>query len=491
MNKFKRLFNYYLSAYWNNPRTLSSMYSFLKLFFERNNKVDSTVASFGNVFRNSKWSNLQVQNIKKLFIKQWLSFFLFIVFTILFLFTYSSTSFNATTLNFFYFKQTLNEVITNAYYLLGCLIYQTYLIVNNSFTTNYERTISLNSAPRATNVTLSSGNLVLPTATKSANQNLFFLQKTMNTLSNFTDTTDLKSIKPANLQTLNTSFRNSVYFNTLASSSSQLTAYSTNLSEVNYVLGSQLNPAFSQTLNANLTLNELYNDASFTNDPMLAEVLPTNLNNMAKQQRWLTRNFWSNQNVVSNSNSITEAKNFIQNPLTNKSLTDSNIWLSNKLNNFETEKSTLLFQKLKTNYDLVSMFNFFENSRFFVNQRYTYLNQLPNQFITSTIQTNNSLNLTPSTLGTTAKLQITQTYLLSNLNFTTSLYHPQTNLLNVNINQTNLVNSVNNLNVFSANVITDFLQNTDLQSLNTLNTAASSTQKLHLNTNFSQVPYRS
>lgn len=137
------------------------------------------------------------------------------------------------------------------------------------------------------------------------------------------------------------------------------------------------------------------------------------------------------------------------------------------------------------------MFNFFENSRFFVNQRYTYLNQLPNQFITSTIQTSNSSNLTPSTLGTTAKLQITQTYLLSNLNFTTSLYHPQTNLLSTSPNQTNSINSVNNLNVFSANVITDFLQNTDLQSLNTLNTAASSSQKLHLNTNFSQAPYRS
>ena len=137
------------------------------------------------------------------------------------------------------------------------------------------------------------------------------------------------------------------------------------------------------------------------------------------------------------------------------------------------------------------MFNFFENSRFFVNQRYTYLNQLPNQFVTSTIQTNNSPNLTSSTLGTTAKLQITQTYLLSNLNFTTSLYHPQTNLLNTGVDQTNSINSVNNLNVFSANVITDFLQNTDLQSLNTLNTAASSSQKLHLNANFSQVPYRS
>jgi hypothetical protein len=188
-------------------------------------------------------------------------------------------------LNFFYFKQTLNEVITNAYYLLGCLIYQTYLVVNNSFTTNYERTVNLNSTPKTSNVTLSSGNSVLPTTTKSANQNLFFLQKTMSTLSNFTDTTELKSTKSASLQTLNTSFRNSVYFNTLASSSAQPTTYSTSLSEANYVLGSQLNPAFTQTLNTNLTLNELYNDSSFTNDPMLAEVLPTNLNNIAKQQR--------------------------------------------------------------------------------------------------------------------------------------------------------------------------------------------------------------
>jgi hypothetical protein len=46
------------------------MYSFLKIFFERNNKTDSTVASFGNVFKNSKWTNLQTQNVKKSHIKQ-------------------------------------------------------------------------------------------------------------------------------------------------------------------------------------------------------------------------------------------------------------------------------------------------------------------------------------------------------------------------------------------------------------------------------------
>ena len=492
MHKFKRLFNYYLSAYWNNPRTLSSMYSFLKLFFERNNKVDSTVAAFGNVFRNSKWSNLQVQNIKKLFIKQWLGFFVVILFTVIFLFTYSSTSFYATTLNFFYFKQILNDVLTNVYYLLGCFVYQIYLIVNKSFTTNYERTLSTNYPTSQTNVNLLSGGSVLSTASKSSNQNLFLLQKTMNTLYNLTNNTTFQTqAARVQVQAITTTFRNNIYFNTLISSSTKTTTCSADFSENNFVLGSHLNPILNQTLNTVTTLNELYSDKLFTNDPMLTEVLPANLNNIAKQQRWLTRNFWSNQNIVSNSNSVTESKNFIQNPLTNTSLIDTNIWLSNKLTNFETEKSTLLFQKLKTNYDLVTMFNFFENSRFFVNQRYTYFNQLPNQFVTSSIQPMEIINSTPSTLATTTKLQVTKTYLLSDLDFNTSLYHPQNQLFNFIVDSNNQTISTNNLNIFSTNVITDFLQNTDLQSLNTVNTASSSTQNLHLNVNFTQTSYRS
>lgn len=137
------------------------------------------------------------------------------------------------------------------------------------------------------------------------------------------------------------------------------------------------------------------------------------------------------------------------------------------------------------------MFNFFENSRFFVNQRYTYFNQLPNQFVTSSIQPMEIINSTPSTLATTTKLQVTKTYLLSDLDFNTSLYHPQNQLFNFIIDSNNQTISTNNLNIFATNVITDFLQNTDLQSLNTVNTASSSTQNLHLNVNFTQTSYRS
>tara|TARA_B100000787_G_scaffold170124_1_gene164149 strand:- start:6687 stop:7100 length:414 start_codon:yes stop_codon:yes gene_type:complete len=137
------------------------------------------------------------------------------------------------------------------------------------------------------------------------------------------------------------------------------------------------------------------------------------------------------------------------------------------------------------------MFNFFENSRFFVNQRYTYFNQLPNQFVTSSIQPMEIINSTPSTLATTTKLQVTKTYLLSDLDFNTSLYHPQNQLFNFIVDSNNQTISTNNLNIFATNVITDFLQNTDLQSLNTVNTASSSTQNLHLNVNFTQTSYRS
>jgi hypothetical protein len=51
----------------------------LKIFFERSNKLNSTVTSFGNVFKNSKWSDFQTQNIKKSFGKDWFFLILCIV----------------------------------------------------------------------------------------------------------------------------------------------------------------------------------------------------------------------------------------------------------------------------------------------------------------------------------------------------------------------------------------------------------------------------
>lgn len=500
MGKFKKIFNYYLSSYWNNSRTLSSMYSFLKIFFERNNKIDSTVSSFGNVFRNSKWSNMQVQNIKKLFIKQWLWFFCIIMLTLFYTITYTGVTLNASYLSFFYFKQTLNEFITNFYYLVGCVIYQLYLFISTLLVSNQQTNIV--STPQTPSFKQVSTNLPVNTLSSNntnTNENLFFLQKTLSSLNNinFVESTLLLKDNSSTNLTINSSFTNKINFlSTSLSNSTFTTPNSTLNTESSYTLSARLNPDFSNSLTLSTTLENLYsNESSFKNDPMLTEGLTHNLNNIAKQQRWLTRNFWSNQNFVSDSNKITQAKTFIQNPLLSHSSIDSNIWLSNKLSGLETEKTSNTFNKLLPNYDLLSVFNFFDTSRFFLNQRYSFLNQLPNQFITSSPNISQKSSAISNPETSTLKLTLVQSYFLRNLPFSTSLYSSNPSFLNNGPQAHSLINNSSTegtiRNFFTPTSFTDLLQQGDLQALNTINASTNAASKLCLNRNYNNNNFKS
>mgnify|MGYP006114508857 CR=1 FL=1 len=490
MGKFKKIFNYYLSSYWNNSRTLSSMYSFLKIFFERNNKIDSTVSSFGNVFRNSKWSNMQTQNIKKLFIKQWLGFFLLIISITLLTLTYSGVSFSASYLCLFHLKQTLNELITNCYYLVGCIIYQVYMSISSWLISNQRGTTP--QTKQTPNLVNTPRNIQINTTlTSSANvsTNLFFLQQTLLPLSNLNSTCNALTLtNPNNNLNVNSDFLGKVNFLSTLPNNSQIFNSSNMLNtETPHTLSSSLNCNFSSSLAFSTNLESLYiKEGSFRNDPMLTETLTHNLNNTAKQQRWLTRNFWSNQNFISDSNKLTEAKNFIQNPLLSHSSIDSNIWLSNKLSGLESEKTTNLFNKLSPNYNLLSVFNFFDTSRFFLNQRYNFLNQLPNQFIISSPNLSSYRNLNSTNETTNLKLTLLQSYFLRNIIFNTSLYSsnygytPVPNIENSNFTAPN-TSSVRNL--FISTTFTNLLQQSDLHTLNTVNASTNASNKLHLNSN--------
>jgi hypothetical protein len=86
MRYFDKLTNFFASAYTNSSKHNSSFLSYLRIFFERNNKFKSTFARLGNTFRNSKWTDLKVQNIKTPLIANWFSwaFIMFIVSVLIF-----------------------------------------------------------------------------------------------------------------------------------------------------------------------------------------------------------------------------------------------------------------------------------------------------------------------------------------------------------------------------------------------------------------------
>ena len=492
MGKFKKIFNYYLSSYWNNSRTLSSMYSFLKIFFERNNKIDSTVSSFGNVFRNSKWSNMQTQNIKKLFIKQWLWFFLLITLVVFLLLTYSGVSLSAFYLSLFYIKQTLNEFITNCYYLVGCIIYQIYMFVSMLLFQNQKCTTPQITQP-LNSVSLSQKTQVNTVLLNSTNvtTNLFFLQRTLLSLSSLGNTCNTLVPNTSNNSNLdvNSGFLSKVNFlSTLSNNTETFKALGALNTETPYTLNSRLNQSFSNSLTFSTNLENLYtNEDSFKSDPILTETLTHNLNSTAKQQRWLTRNFWSNQNFISDSNKLTEMKNFIQNPLLSHSSIDSNIWLSNKLSGLEAEKTSSVFNKLTPNYNLLSVFNFFDTSRFFLNQRYSFLNQLPNQFVVSSLNMNYYENLNIKTETTNLKLTLLQSFFLRNITFSTSLYssnYDSNTMYTTVINDFNTPGDNSIRNFFISTTFADLLQQSDLHALNTVNASTNASSKLYLNSNY-------
>tara|TARA_B110001450_G_C17622915_1_gene481937 strand:- start:709 stop:1410 length:702 start_codon:yes stop_codon:yes gene_type:complete len=233
---------------------------------------------------------MQVQNIKKLFIKQWLWFFCLIVFTSFYLMTYTGVTLSASYLSFFYFKQTLNEFITNCYYLIGCVIYQMYLFISTLLVSNQQ--ISTNTPVQSLKHEKSIVSLPVNTLSSNntnANENLFFLQKTLSSLNNlnFSESTLLTQSNTSTNLTINTSFINKVNF--LSSNMDSVPNKTLGLNsnkESSYTLSTKLNPDFSNSLTLSTTLENLYtNEDSFQNDPMLTEGLTHNLNNIAKQQR--------------------------------------------------------------------------------------------------------------------------------------------------------------------------------------------------------------
>ena len=161
----------------------------------------------------------------------------------------------------------------------------------------------------------------------------------------------------------------------------------------------------------------------------------------------------------------------------------------------ETEKTSEAFNKLLPNYDLLSVFNFFDTSRFFLNQRYSFLNQLPNQFIVSSTSLNSPQKLVSVTETSNLKLTLLQSYFIRNMTFSTSLYAPTSNKISNPLtlgelpSATLLDSSVRNF--FASTSFTDLLQQGDLQTLNTINASTNATSKLYLNRNYSNTDFKS
>ena len=111
MRYFDRLLNFFTSSYLNNTRFHHSTLGYLRIFFERNNKLKATFSSLGNVFRNSKWSDLKAQNIKTSFIKSWSTYFITVILVALVLLPFFGTYYGGTITSYVPFLGEMYEIV--------------------------------------------------------------------------------------------------------------------------------------------------------------------------------------------------------------------------------------------------------------------------------------------------------------------------------------------------------------------------------------------
>ena len=86
MSNLSKLYNFFTTKYYDNIKYNHLFANSLRIFFERANKTRQTVSNLGNVYRNSKWSDLKVQNIKVSHTNKFYRNFAILIITFLFLF---------------------------------------------------------------------------------------------------------------------------------------------------------------------------------------------------------------------------------------------------------------------------------------------------------------------------------------------------------------------------------------------------------------------
>jgi hypothetical protein len=109
INLFKEFINFFLTKYYNNIKYSNSFLSITRIFFERTTRQVSSVSKLGNVYRNSKWVSLSVQNIKPGLLSQQVFIYLFLFVVLL----------SILTTKFYFIKGfILSELFNNSYFLV-------------------------------------------------------------------------------------------------------------------------------------------------------------------------------------------------------------------------------------------------------------------------------------------------------------------------------------------------------------------------------------
>jgi hypothetical protein len=374
-----------------------------KIFFERTTKTSHSLQALGNVYRNSKWSDLHVFNIKESSIMQFRSLLLLIlVFTFLFILSWRF-NFQWTTLLIFNLVELISYLKD---FLTSWFLFFLYTISFSFLKLAWITTKQLNidiiySNKNYQKTTKSFGNFYKNInntynikTTSSLNNELLisslYLQKVLKYL-------HLVNISDTPLYELNKYNSNLINFCSIFQKDSKNLNYILYFNNKNrYNLIEHTHARFFDkdvlfyncVKNTDLTNTHFYNlnyniirSLKFIHQKEFKNAINRNLN-IGKENRWLMKNSLLSYDIFSKNLSTTHVKKLYGNIQFNSNSPNSNIWISNRLNtnsNFfnTSDKNNLQnYNIIKTNLlyknSLLNLNNL-EDSFFWIFKRFKFL----------------------------------------------------------------------------------------------------------------------
>ena len=408
MNK---LVNFFTSTYYDNIKYKHSTASLLKIFFERANKTTQTVASLGNVYRNSKWSDLKVQNIKVTHIRGFLvALLLFVSFIILcYLFTFRSENSTISTLvkplSFLwsYLADWTFYLLTSA----SLFFYYVQLKMHRYMNSVYSSLFNQQLSNRSSTILSSAVPNTVKQGFKYVSSSPTFRSSSVNLrgadevirhayrVSDVMSELDLAVGKPTTpIYSLSDTNRTMLAYldadHAISGCGQPTQLFSLVDLEVSFANSAKLSAAGSASKlrldGGTLALTDGQTDLH----NLISQSIKGNLS-VGKQTRWLLRSLPVSECLSTSNFTYSQAKLLVGNPSFNSAISSKNIWASSKANDLKSlaysgSANHLLSNEVASN----SIINFFEDSRSFINKK-AYFTLQPRL---------NTTSLSPSLLST-------------------------------------------------------------------------------------------
>ena len=366
MKSYQKLIHFFSSKYYNNLKFSNKMLATTRIFFERTTKTSHSLQALGNVYRNSKWSDLNVFNIKESSLKQFRTMSLLIFLTVLLLIFTSRFNlqwggiiiYNAFEVIFY-----LKDITTSWVLFLVYTVSFLFIKIVYFFT----KTLLIDIIPKDMN----SPQVI----TKKTNHLIQSSPKTQGLKDNGLLLTSLYLQKMSKyLHLTNMSDTNLDY--TALNSSRFLSLYKTfqgELRDLNFMLFFSTSNKFNLKPNSSLLFSskeslfykcvdsdKLLNSHSYVLKASLLRSLPflfqkefnTVINRnltLGKENKWLMKNTLLSYDLVTKTLSTTHLKKLYGNSQFNSNIANTNIWISNHLSQASN------FTKTNTNKSLNSV----------------------------------------------------------------------------------------------------------------------------------------